>query len=92
VLADRLADDPGNEALDHRPDAGRAEALVELAPADHALVGRQLDEVVVAPAGIAGERLDGPDFHVRPPVVVTQPSMALARGRRLLGLDTAGDN
>ena len=44
-------------------DARRAEALVELAPADDAVVGRDLDEVVVAPAGIAGERLDALHFH-----------------------------
>ena len=46
------------QALDHGADARRAEALVELAPADDAVVGRELDEVVVAPAGVAGERLD----------------------------------
>jgi hypothetical protein len=39
-------------------DAGRAKTLVEFAPADDAVFGRDLDEVVVAPAGVAGERLD----------------------------------
>ena len=44
-------------------DAGRAEALVELAPADDAGIGRQLDEMVVAPARIADQRLDGRHLH-----------------------------
>ena len=36
VVEDVLADDPRGEPLDDRADAGRAEALVELAPADDA--------------------------------------------------------
>jgi hypothetical protein len=32
-----LADDARRQPLDHRADAGRAEALVELAPADDAV-------------------------------------------------------
>ena len=39
VLAGRLPDHARRQALDHRADAGRAEALVELAPADDAVVG-----------------------------------------------------
>src|SRR4029077_20753088 len=48
-------------------DAGRAEILGELAPADDAVGGGQLDEVVVAPARVAGERLECGDFHERLP-------------------------
>ena len=58
VLADRLADDARGQPMDHGADAGRAEALRELAPADDAAVGGELDEMVVAPARIAAERLD----------------------------------
>ena len=63
VVADRLPDDLGGELRDDRADAGRAEVLGELAPADDAVGRRELDEMVVAPAGIAGERFDAADFH-----------------------------
>ncbi len=66
VLAHGLADDPRAEAVDDGADARRAEALVELAPADDAVLGRELDEVVVAPARVAGKRLDRFDLHCRP--------------------------
>ena len=65
VLADRLADDARRQPLDDGADARRAEALVELAPADDAVVGGELDEMVVAPARIAGQRLDALDLHGR---------------------------
>jgi hypothetical protein len=55
VPEDVLPDDAGGQALDRSADARRAEALVELAPSDDAVLGRQLDEVVVSPAGVAGE-------------------------------------
>ena len=58
VIADRLADHLGGEFCDDGADAGRAEVLGELAPADDAVRRRELDEMVVAPAGVAGERLD----------------------------------
>ena len=58
VIADRLPDHFRGELGDDRADAGRAEVLGEFAPADDAVGGRELDEVVVAPAGIAGERFD----------------------------------
>src|SRR3954453_12704108 len=65
-----LPDDAGRQALDRSTDAGRAEALVELAPADDAVLGRQLDEVVVSPAGVAGENFETCCFrrlgHVAP--------------------------
>ena len=63
VRADRLADDARRQPLDDGAHARRAEPLVELAPADDAGVGGELDEVVVAPAGIAGQRLDAFDLH-----------------------------
>src|SRR3954453_16383153 len=55
VPEDVLPHDAGGQALDRSADARRAEALVELAPSDDAVLGRQLDEVVVSPAGVAGE-------------------------------------
>ena len=51
VVEYRLSDDPASEPLDDGTDPGRAEAFVELAPADDALVGRQFEEVIVSPAG-----------------------------------------
>ena len=53
------------EAVDHRADAGGAEALVELAPAGYAAVRGELDEVIVAPPGIAMKRFDALDLHRR---------------------------
>ena len=53
---------PDSRSIDGA-DAGRAEPLVELAPADDAVVGRQLDEVVVPPAGVAGEDFDACDLR-----------------------------
>ena len=65
VVEHLLADDARREALDDRGDAGRAEPLVKLAPADDAAVGRQLQEVVVAPAGIAAQHLEPGHLHRR---------------------------
>ena len=59
VLADRLvvhhglADHARRELRDDRADSRRPERFVELAPADHAVLGGDLDEVVVAPCGAA---------------------------------------
>ena len=73
VLQRRLADHARRQALDHRADAGRAETLVELAPADNAVLGDKLDEVVVAPASVAGQGFDAFDgclfAHVSCPVL-----------------------
>ena len=49
VLAWGLPDHARRQALDHGGDAWRAEALVELAPADDAVFGRQLERDEVAP-------------------------------------------
>src|SRR6202000_3046599 len=40
-----------------------AEAFVIFTPADHAILGRDFDEVVVPPAGVAGEDFEG--CHLR---------------------------
>src|SRR2546423_928824 len=63
VRARVLADDALLQPLDDGADPGRAEALVELAPADDAVRGRQLQEVVVPPPGIAMQGLDRADLH-----------------------------
>ena len=75
VLARRLADDA-------RPSRSITVATPgEPKPSSNSLqptmpvVGRKLDEMVVAPAGIAGQRFDARDFHVAPPVWRAQPSM-----------------
>ena len=57
------ADDALRELLDDRGDADRAPVLVVLAPADDAVVGRQPDEVVVPPTGVAVPGFDAPDLH-----------------------------
>src|SRR6185436_10717518 len=62
-----LADHTRRKPLDRSRHTGRAKALVILAPADDAILGHDLDEVVVPPAGVAGERFDasygGGFFH-----------------------------
>ena len=67
VLEGVLADDARRKALDRRGHAGSTKALVILAPADDAVLGHDLDEVVIPPAGVAGERFDasygGGFFH-----------------------------
>ncbi len=63
MLACLLPDDAWGQALDHRTNAGRAEAFVVLAPADDAGIRGEFHVVVIAPAGIAGERLDLRYFH-----------------------------
>ena len=62
VLVSVLADHARREPLDRRGHAGRAKSLVILAPADDAVLGHDLDEVVVPPAGVAGKRLDASDL------------------------------
>ena len=67
VLADQfmvhraLADHAVLELVDYRGDARRAEALVELAPADDAILGGDLEEEVVPPAVAAREGLEVAD-------------------------------
>src|SRR6185295_4294772 len=57
-----LADDACGQPLDRRRHAWRAKTLVVLAPADDAVLGHDLDEVVVPPAGVACERFDASDL------------------------------
>src|SRR5271170_2460325 len=66
VIEDPLTDDPRRQSLDDRADPRRAEALVELAPPDDALVGCQLEEMIVPPAGIAAKDVETDDFHGAP--------------------------
>src|SRR6266436_1077326 len=47
---------------------GRAEALVELAPADDALVGGQLQKVMLPPAGVAAKDVETRYLHRHSPV------------------------
>jgi hypothetical protein len=61
VLQRVLADDSRRQPLDCSRDAGRTEAFVEFAPPDDPVLGCDLDEVVIPPAGIAGERFDASD-------------------------------
>ena len=61
VVHDGAAEENRGERLDGRGDAWRAEALVELRPAGHAVGARDLHIVIVPPAGVARERLDSLD-------------------------------
>ena len=71
MLVSVLADHARRKPLDRSRHAGRAKTFVVLAPADDTVLGHDLDEVVVAPAGVAGERFDASDlgglFHVSCP-------------------------
>ncbi len=58
VLEGVLSHHPRRQALDRRTDAGRAKTFVKFAPANDAVFGGDLDEVVVSPAGVAGEQFD----------------------------------
>src|SRR5262245_5074138 len=79
VLADRLPNDAGRQALDNAAYARRAKAFIEFAPAHHAIAGAKLDEVVVAPPRIAGQRLDPRHFRAH----VLLPPGAPGRRRRI---------
>ena len=59
----RLANQPGGIPLDDGREPGGSEGLVEFAPADDAVVGDELEEVGVAPSGVAGQRFDPLDFY-----------------------------
>src|SRR5258708_15457488 len=61
VLEGVLADDPCRQPLDRGSDAGRAKPFVEFAPADEAVFGHDLDEMVVPPARVAGQGFDTSD-------------------------------
>src|SRR6516164_6549131 len=58
VLEDILPGHPPRQSLNRRADAWRAKAFVILAPADRAVFGRGLDEMVIPPSCIAGENFD----------------------------------
>src|ERR1700738_2390048 len=57
-----LPDHAAGQALDRGPHARAPKTPVILAPPDHTVFGRYLDEVVVSPAGVAGEDFDACDF------------------------------
>src|SRR3546814_20248107 len=57
MVAGTLADDPLRHLLDDGGDARRPEALVELAPADAAVLVGPLYEVRLPPAGVPAKRL-----------------------------------
>src|SRR5262249_17264174 len=88
VLGRRLADDAGRQTLDHDAHTRRAEAFVEFTPADDACIRAQLDEMIVAPARIAGERFDVCNLHRRsPPAAAGEPNMAVGH---LAAVEAAG--
>ena len=61
-VVNTLANYHGRKLLDNRGDADGALVLVVFAPPDHTVFGGDLDEVVVAPTGIAVARFDGSDL------------------------------
>src|SRR5208282_4707146 len=68
VVEDVLRDDPRGEPLNDRADPGRTEAFVELAPADDALVGGELQKMVIPPARVTAQDFETRDLHRRSPV------------------------
>jgi hypothetical protein len=69
VVEGILPDDPPGQSLDDGADPGRAEAFVELAPADDTLVGGELQKVVISPAGIAAKNFEFVDLHRNAPSI-----------------------
>src|SRR5258705_90449 len=63
VLKGVLSDYPRRETQDSSTDTRRTKTFVELAPANDAVFGGELDEVVVSPAGVAGEQFDASHFQ-----------------------------
>ena len=63
VLKRVLAHHPRREAPDRGTEPGRTETFVKFTPADDAVLGGELDKVVVPPAGIAGQQFDA--FYLR---------------------------
>ena len=80
MRADFLADHAGGHPVDDSAHAGCAKALVKFAPTDNARIGGELDEVVIAPACVAGQRLDALDYHASSP-----PAFILVQRRRRKG-------
>jgi hypothetical protein len=58
-----LADQTVSIPLDDGREPGRPEGLVEFAPADDAVIGDELEKMIVTPSGIAGQRFDPLDYH-----------------------------
>src|SRR6516225_8863483 len=69
MVEDGLSDNPPGEPLDDGADPGRTKSLVELAPTDYAVVGRQLQEMIVSPAGVAAKNFQPLDLHWRSPAI-----------------------
>src|SRR5258707_11548507 len=63
VLKRVLSNHPRRETLDRSTYTRRAKTFVELAPANDAVFGGELDEVVVSPTGVAGEQFDASYFR-----------------------------
>jgi hypothetical protein len=68
VVEGILSDDPAGQPLDDGADPGGPEAFIELAPADDAVVGAELEEMIIPPAGVAAEDVETCHFHRRSPV------------------------
>src|SRR5437660_11439054 len=69
---------------------GRAEALVELAPADDAVIGRQLQKVIIPPAGVAAKDVETRDFHRHSPVVRDVRNLSKRPSARVTAVPQAG--
>ena len=68
VVEDVLPDDPRSEPFDDGTDPRGSETLVELAPGDDAVVGGQLEEMIIPPAGVTAEDFETGHLHRRAPV------------------------
>src|SRR5215813_5948600 len=65
---------------------GRAEPLVELAPADDALVGGQLQKVIIPPAGVAAKDFETRDLDRHSPVARSVRSLSKPPSARVTAM------
>jgi len=68
VVEGILADDPSRQPLDYRADPRGSEPFVELAPTDDAVIGAELEEMIVPPARVTAKDFETCHFHRRSPV------------------------
>ena len=85
LIEDLLPNDPLSQPLDDRADPGGTEAFIELAPADDAVVGGQLQEMIIPPTGVAAKDFKARHLHRRSPVARGCRSSIAILGVRRIG-------
>ena len=69
VLGYGLSNDTIGKPLDNGADPGRAKPLIKFAPAGDTLIGRQLEKMVISPAGVTAKNFQPLDLHPPSPVI-----------------------